>query len=72
MNEVANLIGNLGFPIVCCLGLVLFAKYIYDKGMEKITEIMDLHISESERFAQALDRNTAVLEKFLIGEGETE
>ena len=50
MNEVSTLIANLGFPIVCCLGLF----WMWDKDRES-------HKEEMEMITKAITNNTVAL-----------
>ena len=53
-GEVLNLIGNYAFPIVCCVAL--FWKMNKDES---------LHKEESDKFSEAVNNNTLVLQKLL-------
>lgn len=58
-----DLISNVGFPIACCVGLIFGFKYIIDHFTALIKEIIASHKAESDKFAEALDKNTVVLER---------
>ncbi len=51
LNEIATLISTLGFPVTMCVILCCYVN--------KITES---HKEESKSFADALNRNTSVLQ----------
>ena len=51
MDAVVNLISNVGFPIAVCMGLMWYIKDQSEKRRE-----------ETERFTDALNRNTNVVE----------
>ena len=60
-NQVAQLIGSLGFPIVCTI--VCF-WYIYKNGesqREMIQKMQDSHKDEIEKLRQTIDNNTRVM-----------
>lgn len=59
VNTVTQLITNVGFPIACCV--VLF----YSSAQER-----KAHKEETQKFTEALDRNTIALEKILTKLGE--
>ena len=63
MNEIAQLIATVGFPIVAALGVGYFVKYIFDKYTNDIKEMQAAHREESKQFADALNNNTIVLQK---------
>lgn len=52
INELSSLISTLGFPIAMCLIMCYY-----------INKINDTHKLESDKFAEALNNNTNVLQK---------
>lgn len=52
MNMILQAITSVGFPIVMCLMLMWYVK-----------EISSKHKEESDKFAEALNSNTLVLQK---------
>ena len=52
INELSTLISTLGFPISMCLIMCYY-----------INKINDAHKEESDKFADALNNNTVVLQK---------
>lgn len=60
-NQVAQLIGSLGFPIVCT---VVCFWYIWKNGesqREMIQKMQDSHKDEIEKLRQTIDNNTRVM-----------
>lgn len=52
INELSTLISTLGFPIAMCLIMCYY-----------INKINDAHKEETDKFADALNNNTVVLQK---------
>lgn len=52
VNDLATLISTLGFPIAMCLIMCYY-----------INKINDAHKEETDKFAEALNNNTVVLQK---------
>lgn len=52
INELSTLISTLGFPIGMCLIMCYY-----------INKINDTHKGETDKFAEALNNNTLVLQK---------
>lgn len=52
INDLSTLISTLGFPIGMCLIMCYY-----------INKINDAHKQESDKFAEALNNNTVVLQK---------
>lgn len=59
MEEIVNIVSNVGFPIACVI--VMFVQ------MEKVRES---HKAESEKWIEAINNNTKVMEKVLEKVGE--
>lgn len=64
MNEVATLISTLGFPIVACVGLGWFCKYMIDnnnRNIEKMFEMYDRSNEENREAIKALNDSVSRL-----------
>ena len=56
MNEVINLITNLGFPIVCVIGCAYFINYIIKAEREE-------NQKREEKYIETINKFSVVLEK---------
>lgn len=78
MNDLANIIATIGFPIVSFLISAYFIKYCYDKQLEKdkvADEREDKHWEEISKLTSAVNNNTEVLKdlvKECMGGGRNE
>lgn len=63
MEELITMISTLGFPIVCAVILAYVVKYMFDKYTTDINSMNEKHNQESKDFADALNKNTAILNK---------
>lgn len=61
MNDVLTAVQTVGFPIVCCIGLGYYVKYMTDKNNDEINKINELHREEMKSLAEALNNNTIAL-----------
>ena len=61
-NVILQAISSVGFPIVMCLILAVYIKYVTEKNNEVIMQIMDKHKEESVDFKTAIDNNTKAIE----------
>lgn len=61
MNGVLTAVQTVGFPIVCCIGLGYYVKYMTDKNKDEIDKINELHREEMKSLAEALNNNTIAL-----------
>lgn len=52
INGIVTIISAVGFPIVACIGMGWFVKYLIDNNNKKISEI-----------TTALNNNTLVVQK---------
>ena len=74
VNIVLDAITTVGFPIVCCVALMLYVKYMRDSDAEERQKMNEQHAAESKAMADALNSNTVVLQKLcdkLDAEGVT-
>lgn len=62
INVITSLIGSIGFPIVMCLILIYYIKYLTEKNTQALSQIMEAHKSESQDFKTAIDNNTKAIE----------
>ncbi len=68
--DVLKLFGEYFFPIVACVLLGWYVKYKDDKNREDLKDIISQHKEESEKFAEALNKNTMVLQELTLKLGE--
>lgn len=64
MNDVATMISTLGFPIVACVGLGWFCKYMIDnnnRNIEKMFEMYDRSNEENRDAIKALNDSVSRL-----------
>ena len=59
----AQIIGSLGFPIVACLGMGWYVKYIQDNYRQDISDISSRHKEEMDKVTQALNNNTLAIQR---------
>lgn len=70
-TDVLQIFGQYFFPIVACVFLGWYVKYKDDKNREDLKEVLTAHKEESEKFADALNKNTLVLQEISLKLGET-
>ena len=63
MSDIMTMISTLGFPIVCAIVLAYIVKYMFDRYTTDINKMQENHSKESKEFADALNKNTAILNK---------
>ena len=62
INVITSLIGSIGFPIVMCLILIYYIKYLTEKNTEALSSVIEKHKEESADFKVAIDNNTKAIE----------
>lgn len=62
-NTLMTLIGSVGFPIVACLAMAYYVKYITDKNRDQIDAIIQQHRQEMSDVITAVNNNTLALQK---------
>ena len=60
---LTSLISSIGFPIVACIAMGYYVKYITDKNNSNIACMTEAHKTETEAFTTALNNNTLALQK---------
>lgn len=61
--EIVQLIGTYGFPIVACIAMGWYVKYMIDQYRSDISRINEEHKKEMDSITEALNNNTNVLTK---------
>lgn len=64
--EIIQLIGSYGFPIVACIAMGWYVKYIADQHRVDIAQLNDTHKTEMNQITEALNNNTLVLNKLCL------
>lgn len=65
MNEVAQLISAIGFPIVAALGCAYFVKWQYEQNQKQIEEMRKEHKEEAANMTKAIENNTIALTRLI-------
>lgn len=63
MNEIATMISTLGFPIVACIGLAFFVKYMIDQSNKNIERMFALYEKANNENREAIQACTKAVEK---------
>lgn len=63
MENIATLISTLGFPIVACIGLAWFCKYMIDQNNKHIEQMFAMYAQANQENRNAIEANTKVLER---------
>ena len=63
--DILSAIGSFGFPIVMCIVVCFYVKYIIDKNSEQLNEITREHKAEVTEMTKAIENNTLALTKLL-------
>ena len=56
MNEIANLVGSLGFPIVCVIACGYFINYIIKAEREENQKREEKYIETINQFSVVMDK----------------
>lgn len=63
MDTFLNIIGNYAFPIVCCIAMAYFVKYMYDQTNSRVDKLNDDHKNEVDTLSNVIRNNTVAIEK---------
>lgn len=73
-EQIISAVTTVGFPVVMCLAMAIYIKYISDKNRETIQSLNDhyretvqelttQHNNENKMLSEALNNNTLALQK---------
>lgn len=63
MNEIIQAISSLGFPIVACIGLAWFCKYMIDNNNKHINKMFDMYEQANRENREAINACTRAIDK---------
>ena len=65
--DIATLLGSYAFPVVACLGMAWYVKYITDKNSQETAELNKQHttimLAYKDEIKDAINNNTLVMER---------
>lgn len=65
--DIATLLGSYAFPVVACLGMAWYVKYITDKNSEGTAKLNEQHttimLAYKDEIKDAINNNTLVMER---------
>ena len=65
MNEIAQLISALGFPIIAALGCAYFVKWQYEQNQKQVEEMRKEHKEEVANMTKAIENNTIAITRLI-------
>ena len=63
MDQIWTVIGQYAFPIVMCVLMAWYVKYVQDNYRTDIADINEKHKSEMDKVTEALNNNTLAIQK---------
>ena len=63
MNEILQAISTDGFPIVACIGLGYFCKYMIDNSNKNIEKMFEMYAAANKENREAIEGCTKAIEK---------
>lgn len=65
--DIATLLGSYAFPVVACLGMAWYVKYITDKNSKETSELNAQHtkvmLAYKDELKDAINNNTLVMQR---------
>lgn len=62
-DTILTVLGNYAFPIVCCICMAYFVKYMYDQTNTRVDKLNEEHKNEVDTLSEVIKNNTVALEK---------
>lgn len=63
MNDIPSLISSLGFPIVACIGLGWFCKYMIDQNNKNVERMFQMYDKANTENREAIKACTEAVNK---------
>lgn len=63
MSEIWEVVGQYAFPIVMCIIMAWYVKYIQDNYRADIQDLTAKHKDEMDKIVTALNNNTLAIQK---------
>lgn len=63
MGDITTMISTVGFPIVACIGLGWFCKYMIDQSNKNIERMFEMYDKANTENRQAIEKMTTAVEK---------
>lgn len=63
MNDIPSLVSSLGFPIVACIGLGWFCKYMIDQNNKNIERMFQMYDKANIENREAIKACTEAVNK---------
>lgn len=63
MNEVLQAISTVGFPIVACIGLGYFCKYMIDQQNKNVERMFQMYEKSNNENREAIEACTRAVDK---------
>ena len=65
--DIATLLGSYAFPVVACLGMAWYVKYITDKNSQETSKLNEQHtkimLAYKDEIKDAINNNTLAMER---------
>ena len=65
MNDIAQIISAIGFPIVAAVGCAYFVKWQYEQNQKQIEEMRKEHREETSNMTKAIENNTIAITRLI-------
>lgn len=63
MGDITTMISTVGFPIVACIGLGWFCKYMIDQNNKNIERMFEMYAKANDENRQAIEACTKAIDK---------
>ena len=63
MGDITTMISTVGFPIVACIGLGWFCKYMIDQNNKNIEKMFGMYAKANDENRVAIERMTEAVNK---------
>jgi hypothetical protein len=64
-SSILDSIANNGFPVVACLVMGYFFKYVYDNNRADMNKMHESYSTELDKVKEVLNNNTLVIQQLI-------
>ena len=65
MNDIMTMITTVGFPIVACIGLAWFCKYMLDQQQKNVDKMFEMYDKSNAENREAIKACTEAINRLI-------
>lgn len=62
-STMVDMIGSFGFPVLACVGVGMYVKYIIDQYMKFVDKMQERHSADEKQMIETVNNNTLAIQR---------